>query len=258
MISSASFARVWVVGLFFVLLAGVTSLYGQSVGSVVGTVTDATGGSLPGAPVTLINNDTSERRTAQTDSNGTYQFVNVAPGSYKIDIQKEGFKRASVDTVVRVDGVSRVDAAMQVGDVTQSVEVSSQAELVQTDSATLGQVVEGQQIDEMPLNGRNIMNLVSLVPGVVTQGGAGGSPLNNQAASGNFTNPQGWGNYQIGGGQAGTSAQFLDGVSINTTFRGSPDLVPTQDMIQEFRVASSAVSPEYGGFSGGVITLSSR
>jgi hypothetical protein len=121
-----------------------------------------------------------------------------------------------------VDGVSRVDATMQVGDVTQLVEVTSQADLVQTDSAILGQVVEGRQVDEMPLSGRNVMNLVLLVPGVVTQGGAGGSPLNNQAASGNFTNPQGWGNNQIGGGQACTSAQYLDGVSINTTFRGSP------------------------------------
>ena len=206
-------------------------------------MTDSTGGSFPGAAVIPHQRGTAERRSVQTDSNGNYQFVSVVPGTYRIEIEKAGFKRFSTEVRVQIDATSRVDAVMQVGDVTQLVEVSAQAALVQTDSATLGQVVEGRQVEEMPLNGRNVMNLVSLVPGVITQGGAGGSPLNNQAASGNFTNPQGWGNYQIGGGQAGTSAQFLDGVSINTTFRGSPVLVPTQDLIQEFRVASSASAP---------------
>ena len=244
--------------LIFSMLFAVAQLCAQSTGSVVGTVTDTSGSSFPGANVTLTNTGTGERRTNQTDANGGYQFVSVIPGSYRVEIGKEGFKKFASDVTVQIDTPSRVDAQMQVGDITQTVEVSSQADLVQTDSATLGQVVEGRQVDEMPLSGRNVMNLVSLVPGVITQGGAGGSPLNNQAASGNFTNPQGWGNYQIGGGQAGTSAQFLDGVSINTTFRGSPVLVPTQDLIQEFRVASNNVSPEYGGFSGGVISLSSK
>jgi hypothetical protein len=244
--------------LILLLWATIGSLQAQSTGSVVGTVTDASGGSFPSAPVALINAATSERRAAQTDANGNYQFVSLVPGRYRVEIQKDGFKRFTSDVVVQTDGVARVDATMQVGDVTQLVEVTSQADLVQTDSATLGQVVEGRSVDEMPLSGRNVLNLVSLVPGVITQGGAGGSPLNNQAASGNFTNPQGWGNYQIGGGQAGTSAQFIDGVSLNTTFRGSPALVPTQDLIQEFKVSSSAVSPEYGGFSGGVIALTSK
>ena len=240
------------------MLAGIAPLFAQSTGAVVGAATDPSGGILPSASVSLTNTGTSARRSGQTDANGNYQFVSVIPGTYRIEIQKEGFKRFAAEIAVQVDGTSRLDAVLQVGDVSQQVEVTAQTALLQTDSATLGQVVEGRQVDEMPLSGRNVMNLVSLVPGVVTQGGAGGSPLNNQAASGNFTNPQGWGNYQIGGGQAGTSAQYLDGVSINTTFRGSPVLVPTQDLIQEFRVASSAVSPEYGGFSGGVISLSSK
>jgi hypothetical protein len=258
-ICTASAFRLRTYGVFALLLwAGVALLYAQSSGSVVGTVTDATGASLPQAPVTLTNEATSEHRSSQTDANGNYQFVSLVPGRYKVEIQQDGFKHFSAEVSAATDGVSRVDATMQVGDVTQLVEVTSQSDLVQTDSATLGQVVEGRHLDEMPLSGRNVMNLVSLVPGVVTQGGAGGSPLNNQAASGNFTNPQGWGNYQIGGGQAGTSAQYLDAVSINTTFRGSPVLVPTQDLIQEFRVASSNPSPEYGGFSGGVISLSSK
>ncbi|PWU00447.1 MAG: TonB-dependent receptor [Terriglobia bacterium] len=237
---------------------GAVLLRAQSAGSVVGTATDSSGGSFPAASVSLTNLGTSERRSSVTDSNGNYQFVSVVPGTYRIEIQKEGFKRFFAEVAVRVDTTLRIDAVMQVGDVTQLVEVSSQVPLLQTDSASLGQVVEGRQVEEMPLNGRNVMNLVSLAPGVIIQGGAGGSPLNNQAASGNFTNPQGWGNYQIGGGQSGMSAQVLDGVSINSTFRNSPVLVPTQDLIQEFRVASNNVSAEFGGFSGGVISLSSK
>src|SRR5258708_5221611 len=244
--------------LLFLIWAGITLLYAQSAGSVVGTATDSSGASFAGGPVTLTNIGTSERRSGQTDNNGNYQFVNVAPGRYKIEIEKEGFKRYSTEVPVQVDTASRVDVVMQLGDVSQLVEVSAQSALLQTDSATLGQVVEGREVEEMPLNGRNVMNLVSLAPGVIAQGGSTGSPLNNQLASGNFTNPQGWGNYQIGGGQSGTSAQFLDGVSINTTFRNSPVMVPTQDLIQEFRVASNNVSAEFGGFSGGVISLSSK
>jgi hypothetical protein len=256
--STSLCTRILTVLAALLVTVGLTTLKAQSTGTVVGTVVDPTGASFPGATVAITNTGTSEKRAAQTDANGNYQFTNVLPGQYRVDIEKPGFKRYAREFTVQLDETSRVDAAMQVGDVSQEIEVSAQAALLQTDSATLGQTVEGRQVDEMPLSGRNVMNLVSLVPGVITQGGAGGSPLNNQAASGNFTNPQGWGNYQIGGGQAGTSAQYLDGVSIVTTFRGSPDLVPTQDMIQEFRVTSNSVSPEYGEFSGGVITLSSK
>lgn len=128
------------------------SVRAQSTGSVVGTVTDPSGGSFPGASVSLTNTQTSERRTSQTDANGNYQFVSVLPGNYSIEMEKTGFKRFTRQVMVQLDSVSRVDAVMQVGDVTQTVEVTSQADLVQTDSATLGQTVEGRQVDEMPLS----------------------------------------------------------------------------------------------------------
>jgi hypothetical protein len=240
------------------ILLTLQSMEAQSTASVVGTVTDASGGSFPQGNVTLTNLETAERHTAQTDVNGNYQFVSVVPGRYKIEIGQDGFKRYATEFTVQVESTARIDAVMQVGDVTQTIEVTSQVALLQTDNAVLGQVVDKRQVEEMPINGRNVMNLVALAPGVITQGGAGGSPLNNQVASGNFTNPQGWGNYQIGGGQAGGSAQYLDGVSINSTFRNSPVLVPTQDLIQEFRVATNSVSPEFGGFSGGAISLGTK
>src|SRR5437764_14102946 len=157
----------------FCLWASIVSLLAQSTGSVVGIVTDSTGGSFPNGSITLTNTDTSERRAAQTDTNGNYQFVSVLPGKYRIEIGKDGFKRFATEFTIQVESTSRVDAVMQVGDVTQTVEVTGRAALLQTDNAVLGQIVKKRQVEEMPRNGRNVMNLVSLAPAVVTHGGAG-------------------------------------------------------------------------------------
>ena len=124
------------------LTALAVSLLGQTFfGSIVGTLTDASGSSVPGAVVTLTNTGTSERRTAESDSLGNYQFVNLVPGRYKIEIEKTGFKRITRDdVVVEVQAAVRIDVAMQVGEVGQTVEVMAQTSLLQTESASLGQV----------------------------------------------------------------------------------------------------------------------
>ena len=114
-----------------------------SYGSIVGTVIDASGGTIPGAPVTLTNNRTGDRRVAQSNSDGAYEFPNLLPGSYRVDVEKTGFKHLTRDNIeVLVQATVRVDAAMQIGDVGQTVEVSAQASLLQTDTSTLGTVVE--------------------------------------------------------------------------------------------------------------------
>jgi len=234
------------------LTALAVSLLGQTFfGSIVGTLTDASGSSVPGAVVTLTNTGTSERRTAESDSLGNYQFVNLVPGRYKIEIEKTGFKRITRDdVVVEVQAAVRIDVAMQVGEVGQTVEVMAQTSLLQTESASLGQVVEARKVQEMPLNGRNVLNLVALVPGVVPQGFA-------------MTNPTGqnifaFGNYQIGGGIAGQNASYIDGAPLNVAQGSLIAIVPTQDAIQEFRVQTNSLGPEFGRFTGGVISLTSK
>jgi hypothetical protein len=193
----------------------------------------------------------------QTDASGSYQFVNLQPGVYQLSIEREGFKRKVLAGMqVQVQQVVRADAALDVGDVTQTVEVSTQAALLQTEQSSLSQAVEGRTVQEMPLNGRNVMNLVSLAPGVVPQGNTSGSPVGG--ANGSTTNVNGWGNYQIGGGAANQSASFFDGAPLNVSYVNSVILVPTQDAVQEFRVATNNVSPEFGRFSGGVINLASK
>ncbi|MES1260762.1 MAG: carboxypeptidase-like regulatory domain-containing protein, partial [Acidobacteriota bacterium] len=220
-------------------------------GSIVGTMTDASGSSVPGAAVTLVNAGTGERRSAQSNAEGHYEFVSLVPGRYRLDVEKTGFKHLTRDDiVVQVQAVVRIDGAMQVGDVGQTVEVTAASPLLQTESSSLGTVVDERKVQEMPLNGRNVINLVTLVPGVVAQGQA----LTNPTGQNIFS----FGNYQIGGGIAGQNATFLDGAPLNVAQGSLIALIPTQDAMQEFKVQTSSLGPEFGRFAGGVINLTSK
>ena len=110
--------------------------------------------------------------------------------------------------------------------------------------------MEQTQFKQLPLNGRNPLNLMNLVPGVVPQGGTSGSV--------STANNTGWGNYQIGGGTANQSAQFLDGAPVNISYVNSMALDPTQDTVDQVQVQTNNVSPEYGRFAGGVLLMSTK
>jgi hypothetical protein len=228
-------------------------------GSVLGTVTDSSGGVIPGASVSLTNIGTSENRSMTTESNGSYRFVSLVPGRYRLLVEAAGFKRLTREPIaVEVEAAVRIDAVLQVGNVNETVEVTSETPLLQTESSSVSQAIEGRHVADMALNGRNAMNLVALVPGVVQQGSSAGAAVGNQQASdtGTHTKNEGWSNYQIGGGIAGQGATFLDGAPLNMGGGGnSIGLVPTQEAVQEFRVATSNVSSEFGRFSGGVINM---
>ena len=253
-LSAAITAAVFAASLF-----PVTALRAQtSFGSIVGTVTDATQAPIPGAIVTLTNIGTAERRTAPSDASGNFQFVNLIPGNYRLQVENRGFKRYSREPIrVEVESSVRIDPALELGDVAEELTVSAETPLLQTQNATIGATVEGRVVQDMPLNGRNVLNLIALEPGVVPQGSTSGSPLGNQAG-GTYTNNTGWGNYQIGGGMANQSAFYLDGVPLNTVNANSPGLVPVQDAIQEFRVDTNAVSAEFGRYSGGVVNMATK
>lgn len=225
---------------------------GQSFyGSVVGSVTDQTGAVIGGAKVDVVNLGTSERRSTSTDDNGNYQLVNLVPGRYRVEVEKPGFRRFLREpVVVEVQSAIRIDVSLEVGDVTQAVEVRAETPLLQTENASLGQIVESRKVLETPLNGRNVLNLVALVPGVVPQAQAMGNPTG--------TNPFAWGNYQIGGGMANQSATMIDGAPVNVTYINLTSLVPTQDAIQEFRVQTNSLGAEFGRFAGGVINLTTK
>jgi hypothetical protein len=228
-------------------------MFGQAFyGTVVGTVTDPSSAALKGATVTLTNTATQERRQTPTGDAGDYTFLNLVPSTYRIDIEMSGFKRATQNEVeVTVSGTVRADITMQLGDVTQTVEVRATAQLLQTESANLSQVVESRAVQELPVNGRNLLSLVGLVPGVVPQGSTEGNALTGK-------NVFAAGNYQIGGGTANQSATYFDGVPANAGVGNLTVLVPSPDVTSEFRVQTSSNSAEFGRYAGGVVNVTSK
>jgi Carboxypeptidase regulatory-like domain len=217
-------------------------------GSIAGTVADSSGAAIADAQVTLSNISTTEKRAQPSGPDGLYSFVNLQPGEYRIDVEKQGFKRSAHPAItVEVGQTARIDVTLQIGDVSQTVEVSSEVPLLQPETSSLGQVVEERKANELPLNGRNVFNLVALAPAVVAQGGANGTPVGE--------NPFGWGNYQINGSFGNESAEYLDGQPLNIGYINLPVVIPTQDSIQEFKVQTSNLGADWGKFSGGVINM---
>ena len=240
--------------LFSVVLILTTSLslHGQSTyGTVDGSVTDPSGAAVADAKVTLTNTGTQEKRTQTTGGEGGYQFVNVIPGVYRIDIEKSGFKHfGHTNVVVQVQQETHVDASLTVGQVSEVVEVTAETPLLQAETSSLGTVIEERKANELPLNGRNIFNLITISPGAVAQGGSGGSPVGQ--------NPFSWGNYQIGGSFANQGAEYLDGQPLNIGYINLPIIIPTQDSIGEYKVQYSNLGAEWGKFSGGIVNLSTK
>ena len=227
-------------------------------GSVVGSVADASGATVSGATIKLTNLGTNETRTMQSSSAGTYSFPNLIAGMYRVEVQTQGFKQFIQDNVeVQVDVATRVDAKLQVGNVTESVLVTTEAPPLQTDSASLGTTISQTEVESIPLSGRNVNNMLTLVPGVVAQGGTYGNAVSNQAG-GARTNAIGFGNYAIGGGFGNQSSFYIDGVASNAPAGNLNSLIPTQDMVQEFRVVTNNVGAEYGSYAGGIINLTTK
>lgn len=252
----------WVIYLAVVCAALAIGPFGNQLeaqtffGSVVGTVTDNSGAVLPGATVTVTDVGTNESRSQKSNSAGAYQFVNLVPATYKLAVEAPGFKSFLYTPVtVAVDTAVRVNAALQVGATTETVEVSANAPLLQTESGALGDQIGTKQVEDLPLNGRNTMNLMELVPGVVPQGNTQTGVAMNQ---GTGTGSVAWGNYQIGGGMPSQASIFIDGSPTMVMQKNSAALVPTADTIQEFQVQTSGVSPEFGRFGGGIVSMTTK
>ncbi len=220
-------------------------------GSITGSVLDSSGAAIPQARVSLTNLGTKETRTQPTGNDGLYQFVNLIPGEYRIEVDKEGFRHLTRGPVVVEVGKSvRIDLAMQLGQVTQTVEVTAQTPLLQSTTSDLGQVIATRQVNELPLNGRNPMNLVALAPSVVPQGQSQGNPVGK--------NPFDYSNYQIGGAISNQGAEYLDGVPLNNSYINELSLIPIQDSLQEFKVQTNNLDAQWGRFAGGVVNFTSK
>jgi len=220
-------------------------------GTINGTLTDQSSGVVNSASVTLTNLATSDTRTTTTNTSGFYQFTDLPPGRYRITAQKQGYQQMIRQPVeLQVAGTVLIDMTLSVGRETQQIVVTGSTPLIQAESDSLGAVVDQRETNEMPLNGRNPMSLVALVPSVVPQGQSQQTPTG--------TNPFGWGNYQIGGGFANQSVTYLDGAPVNTEYINLTALIPTQDSLEEFRVLTNNLPPEYGRLAGGAVQFRTK
>src|ERR1700712_1685135 len=231
----------------------------QDAANVHGLVIDPSGAIVAGATVTARSLDSQTARTTQTNSTGLYAIPQLAPGRYEVRAEHAGFQNLVRSNVNLTTGQSAtLDFTFVVGAANVTVDVGANSELLDTAGSSLSTVVQGRQVEDMPLNGRNVLNLVTLVPGVVPQGSSQGSPIGNQNG-GSFSQPGGIGNYQIGGGFAGQSVIYIDGAPNNMLLQNNyVSLDPAQDAIQEFRVETNNVSARFGGFNGGVINMTTR
>ena len=150
-------------------------VFGQTYGEITGAVTDPSGASIVGAEVVITNLATNQVRQVTTNETGNYTVPFLVPGTYSIEVQSPGFK-ASVEPelLLQVGDVARANFTMEVGAVTETIEVSAAAEMLQTSSTSTGTVIEQQRIVELPLNGRNYLQLVKLSPNVSAEMGTGG------------------------------------------------------------------------------------
>jgi hypothetical protein len=258
--SSFSMVRLLLAG--FLLLATAfmpVSLQAQGTSATVsGVVTDSTGAKIPAATVTFTNASTGAVANATTNGEGLYRLNGLLPGLYNAAVTMQGFKTALQQSIdLHLEDQVSLDYVLEVGASSESVTINADANILETQSPTLSQVIEGRQVEDTPLNGRNTMNLVALTPGVVSQGGTSGAASNN-TSGGAFTNANSFGNYSIAGGLAAQGTIYVDGAPINTVEGMAVAFVITQDAVQEFRVESSVVNPQYGGFGGGVVSFGTK
>jgi hypothetical protein len=218
-------------------------------GSVTGVVSDPTRALIPGADVTLVDADKGFRFTAKTDSNGRYLFRSVPPGNYNLSVKAIGFKEQTRNAVkVDVNQNVGADFAMQVLGTIQTVTVSTAAPLLGSEDAVTGQVVDRKLINDLPLNGRAVMDLVYLAPGVTEV---------DAACKGCYAN-----NVIISGGRNATADILMDGVTTTNYEQNSgirvETYIPPVDAVEEFKVQESNFSAEFGFTGAAIINLVTR
>ncbi|MEK7830896.1 MAG: carboxypeptidase regulatory-like domain-containing protein, partial [Acidobacteriota bacterium] len=240
------------IAMLAVLLLAPTAFAQFDTATVLGTVTDAAGAALPKATVTLKNVATGITATAQTDENGNYQFSNVKIGTYTITAEASGFSKTAAENFqVTVNARQRVDLAMKAGAVTETVTITAEAALLETDSSERGQVIQREQIVNLPLNGRAYADLALLSPGVRRSALA---TLENGARDASFN---------VNGLRSSLNNFIIDGVDNNsygTSNQGFSNQVvqASPDAVEEFKVQTNNFSAEFGRAGGAVINAAIR
>lgn len=242
--------RILIPTLFACLLAPAALLAQLSSATVNGTVRDSVGAVAPAVGVRLRNLQTGVERTSESNATGGYIFLNVTPGEYTIEAEKAGFRRVkTANFVLEVNRTATLDLTLEVGQVDQTVTVEASAVELQASTAELGTVVESRQVLDLPLNGRNFTQLLTLSPGA--------SPISvGQNAGGGQATAVGQVTYPSINGQSNRSNLFLlDGLTNTGAFMSTYAVPPIIDAVQEFKVQSHNDQAEFGMSTGGAINV---
>jgi len=228
------------------VISAVSSLAQTTQGGMVGTIRDEKGAYIAGAKVTVTNPSTGLQRETKTADNGIFRLLALPTGTYEIKAEAPGFAVSTNKSIeIGVDQIRNVDIVMHVGARTETVEVQSEAALTQTESSKVGEIIDNQKVEDLPLNGRDFAQLARLNPGVASSGGGGGQQGGEGGVSGYSSN-----------GQRSTSNNFMvDGIDNNDYFGGAAAQIPSIDSIQEFEVQTNTFSAEYGRNTGSVVNL---
>jgi len=228
---------------FTLLAAGVRAQ--QTGGTISGTVVDNSGGVIPNVAVTATNVATGVTNNASTNTAGAYSFLSLPVGTYNIDARVTGFNDfRQTNVVLNVNDALRVDIALEVGAVTTTVEVSATAVHVETNSATVGQVIEGKSIENQPLLNRSYVDLMGLQAGVNVSTGTG-------SVSGGLSA----GNVSVSGSRTDANGFSVNGGNVEESEGNGTSIIPNADSIAEFKIITNSANAEYGHYSGGAVSV---
>jgi hypothetical protein len=242
-----------VVAFFWLINAAVTGLAQVDTASVVGTIRDSSGAVVSGATATATNIDTGVKTAVKSSLDGNYVITPLKIGTYSVSVGAIGFRtEVRQDIVLSVQQNIRLDFSLQVGSVTETTNVTGQPPLLETETASLGEVVAAQQVEQLPLNGRRYTDLATLTTGVakITEG-----PVNGASTP---TNGNAGGSFSVNGTRGDQNDFILDGIDNNSNDNGDVAIVSSVDAIAEFKVETSNYSPEFGRSGGAVVNATTK
>lgn len=245
-----------VAALFLLMLCTSSGLYGQATGSFSGTVTDKSGGAIAGALVRATSQSTGAVREATADDSGHYTIPLLPVSVYTLHVELGGFQAAETrDLKLQVDEAREINFTLAPATVSTSIEVSSSAVTIETTSPSLGQVITSQQVAQLPLNGRDFVQLATLTPGTTqetsTSSFFNGGPSSEVSARGSFS-------LSVGGSRANSTDWLLDGTDNNELTAGGIGILSSIDSIQEFKVLTYNYSAEYGTRAGPTVLVTTK
>jgi len=211
----------------------------ETVGRVIGVVTDPSGSVIPNAKVTVTNVDTGISNETTTGPDGSYQVLLLPVGNYQVTAEAQGFRRALTSPQkLEINQSLKIDVKLEVGTTSETVQVEANASGVETVVATLGSVIAGSMISEAPLNGRNVFDLATLLPGVIPSMDGGTAA-----------------HFNVAGGRGDSVTYLLDGGVNNDLLSNNYVANPNPDAVEEFKVLTSNYNAEYGRNAGGIVSV---